>query len=189
MTCVAALHFAVAAGNKPISEILLNSKANINAVAENNVTPLTLAIIQNQQDMITLLTSNGAREVPDSVHPRGLHYLVLSKTFAVDTFISKSSSPSAVYVFKKSFTDNAILEKIASSGTTLSDVNEFGETALHLAVKAGDINIASLLLCHENGKKLIQVGDNNGWTPVHLAASLVVSSQRNLHVVLFFYQK
>ena len=68
------------------------------------------------------------------------------------------------------------LEKLlASNPSLLNEVDQFGQTILHIAAFEGHLSIVELLV--EQGAPL-STQDKNGWTPLHCA-----SSNRHLRVV------
>ena len=54
------LHLACFAGSLDAARLLIESGANVNAIALNGVRPLGFAVLQNHIDIVRLLLSNGA---------------------------------------------------------------------------------------------------------------------------------
>jgi ankyrin repeat protein len=55
-----ALHYAAAYDHKDVAELLLASKADVNARTERGFTPLHVAVYYGQRDLVALLLAHGA---------------------------------------------------------------------------------------------------------------------------------
>lgn len=80
---------------------------------------------------------------------------------------SARQSPSIFEAVKRGLLSE--VDRILSShSSSINDVDQFGQTPLHIAAFEGQVSISNLLI--SKGAS-ISTQDKNGWTPLHSAAS------------------
>ena len=138
-----ALHSAVCNGNLAIIRLLLDYRANINALDEDGRTPLAWAIIKSKIEVVQFLILKGARV--DTVNVRGNTPLIHSKSTEISRFLLEAGA-------------DGIIDHLSN----YADVG----TALHCAAKNGNCTTVALLLEH---KANINIRDKDGRTPLACA--------------------
>lgn len=154
----------------PLSEIEdalyqgANPDAFIKLTKDVHTTPFNAALDQGDADLMNLLAKNHAISTEES----GSLY---NNTMLMETVMSGNHAAIAV-----------VLKKHGS----LTEQNDFGDTALHIAVHKNDFDAANLLLIHMqqqkrtqnrlsglfSGKNLLDIKNKAGFTPHALAMHL-----------------
>lgn len=67
--------------------------------------------------------------------------------------------------------DVSQVQAALSAGSSLNQINEDGQNALHLAVDRGHDNIVNFLLKQSDAKSMLSQRDNDGFTPLHFACA------------------
>jgi ankyrin repeat protein len=171
------LHWAAVGGHKDVAELLLASKANVDAKANNGVTPLHWAAVEGHKDVAELLLAHGAEvnaKYSDGYTP--LHYaaanghkdvaeLLLANKAEVNAKDEHSQTPlhlAALYGYK-----DAVMEVLLANQADVNAKDYHGNTSLQLAAARGYKDMAELLLTN---KAEVNAKDNYGQTPLHVAA-------------------
>lgn len=150
-----------------IKNLIIESE-NVNYVSPNGQTALHVAAEHNRPDVIFLLSLFGASlDMEDLLHHTPLHIaLVNESSNAVKALLklgAKASMINGSYVplhFAISLKNEDIINSLIRDGFHLSnEKNYLGETALHFAIKNGDIRTANLLI--DNGHSLVVVTFNS----------------------------
>ncbi len=164
-----ALHFAALTGHAEIAELLLEHNADIAARSKHNgATPLHYAALYGHRKVIALLAERGAAiDVPDLHGVRPLQYARMrQRAQAIELLLSLGARPDDLFDAVNAG-DVARVQALIAAG---ANVNERGlsGTPLHLAVSAGMVGIAVMLI--DAGADLEAKGDPGGAHPLHLAA-------------------
>nr|CAH7737898.1 unnamed protein product [Callosobruchus chinensis] len=150
------LHYAAATGNLDTTSKLITLGAYTNILNNKGETPLHVACLQAQLAIAELLIKNGAN--------------INATDFSKET-----------PVFKAVRGGNRKLTKfILSKGAILNRYNIINEGLLHLSVIHDDIELAKLLLDHEEDPN--EFTNAEGTTPLHLATELNNSGMVSLLV-------
>jgi len=76
ITGYTALHWAAKKGNRDMTQILLDMKANVNIISNGGYTPLHLAAMSGNEDIVTMLLTSGAdANTRDYSGRQPIHYL------------------------------------------------------------------------------------------------------------------
>ena len=140
------LHIAATEGNVPISQILLNYNAAIDARDKWELTPLFLAIYEeplvlDRVPIVRLLLENGAD---------------------VDARNASGDTP----LHRAAFGEDEVVKLLLEHGAEVNAVNDAGETPLHKAVQYPEYEVVQELLRH-GGLKTVR--NSHGLTPVQIA--------------------
>ena len=187
------LHFATQKSDLQVMQLLLENKAQPNEKDKYGNTPLHMCIndsqwMENKEQFykkVQLLIDNGAKL--DEKNNSGKSPLKLAEKrgfWEILEFLRARSpeNPSDEELLVRAFFDasqqknkQAILESCLQQGVNINAVDEEGNTALHLAVDTGQIEVVQFLL--NNGAD-ITVKNNDGKTPLHCACEF---SKANKH--------
>lgn len=170
------LHHAVSLDKTNTTRLLLELGANPNT--KQSLPLICCASIYENLEITTLLVKYGANieEYHDQNTP--LFHVVRRKNFALaEFFCSKGANVNAEQ--KNSFSilfaaiiagDENVVDLLLKKGADILKKDDEGNTALHFAAGQGHDKIVSLLLQHEKGQILINEANQDGVTPLMLAA-------------------
>ena len=133
------LHIAVSTGHKALVELLLTSKADVNARDSGGDTPLHKA---TEKDVAELMLKHGANVNAENINIR--------------TPLHEAAERG----------NEEVVELLLASGANVNAKENNGQTALHFSVAPGCRHLAELLV--SNGAN-VNDGDSNDWTPFHAA--------------------
>uniref|UniRef100_A0A3Q2Y1Z6 Ankyrin 2 n=1 Tax=Hippocampus comes TaxID=109280 RepID=A0A3Q2Y1Z6_HIPCM len=183
------LHIAAHYGNVNVSTLLLNRGAAVDFTARNGITPLHVASKRGNTNMVLLLLDRGAQI--DAKTRVTLHVAAHCGHYRVTKLLlDKKANPNAralvcIHIghnvtachttLKYIFLSLSLLEWIHSPThcfihPTSPDVRNIrGETALHMAARAGQMEVVRCLL--RNGA-LVDAMAREDQTPLHIASRL-----------------
>uniref|UniRef100_A0A671RU72 Ankyrin-3-like n=1 Tax=Sinocyclocheilus anshuiensis TaxID=1608454 RepID=A0A671RU72_9TELE len=144
-----ALHVAAHCGHYKVAQVLVDKKANPNAKALNGFTPLHIACKKNRIKVMELLLKHGA-----SIQ-------AVTEVREQDFFFSEY----LLYICRACFTMHFDLNSLI----TLNGRNFRGETALHMAARAGQANVVKFLVA--NGAD-VDAKAKDDQTPLHISSRL-----------------
>jgi len=164
------LHFSVKNGDVETTRFLLKAKADIHAQDQRGLTPLGVAKLRKQGELIKLLRQNGASEnIFDTAYTgdysNAVTFLKTNKALALAT----NGAGVSVLEIAAGTGQADILNLLLKQGASAKYVNpRSGWTPLHLSAIENQTNTAALLIRH--GAK-VDVYNQHGMTPLHYAAA------------------
>ncbi|OGE58278.1 hypothetical protein PENARI_c001G12521 [Penicillium arizonense] len=175
---VTALHCAVYRGNEEMVDLLLASKANINAISKDGKTVLHIAGEQGHRKLVKLLLHRGANSRTASkegatalqlavgtTHDEATVPLLIKSRFDMD--VQNTVTGNTALHLAVELKRPRILAFLLEKGASMNILNRDGMTALQLACKTDNCEAASLLL--ERGTQL-ETRSSYGMTALHIAA-------------------
>jgi len=151
------LHWAAGCGRKPVVELLLANKAEVNAKGKDGETPLHLAANRGFMEVVEVLLANKAN------------------VNAKDDKYGQTPLHSAAQEGNKT-----VVELLLANKANVNAKDNKGQTALHLAAKEGDKTtqvgrkeVVDVLLAN---KADVNAKTDEGWTPLHWAVVVVGNS-------------
>jgi ankyrin repeat protein len=181
-----ALHFSALNGNVGMTNSLCSHHANPNAQSETGDTPLHLAIRRSMLGFryndyriygeyavedLSEFTDPGSEEffeILDQIDETRVRLVdVLLSTVSIDVNLAnhEGDCPLHMLPFRKGCASEIAL-KLIEKGAEISKLNNKGQTCLHLACKAGNVNIVRILA--DRGCS-ITLKDIYGLSPLHYA--------------------
>jgi ankyrin repeat protein len=184
------LQNAIKGGQLDDVRLLLENGMDVNKSFNDGVTPLHVAIINNQENIAAMLLQAGAKvDAPDSTTlATPLHMAALyGRVGIAELLIKKNADVNAVMKFDitplqvaTQFNQPQIVEILINNKADINHVDQEGFTALHFAAQNGDETIARLLIDHrakvnvrDKTKKATPLNiavENNHPTIAHLLA-------------------
>ncbi|KAJ5163243.1 uncharacterized protein N7500_005073 [Penicillium coprophilum] len=175
---VTPLHCAVYRGNEEMVELLLNSKANINAACKDGQTVLHMAAEQGHRKLIRLLLHRRVKSKKANQQGETALQLAIGTTHdeATVPFLIKSRFDMDL---QNTVTGNTALHRavelrrprilafLLEKGANMNVLNRVGMTALQLACKTDNCEAVSLFL--ERGAQL-EIRSSLGLTALHISA-------------------
>lgn len=172
------LHCAVYRGNEEMVELLLNSKANINATCKDGKTVLHIAAEQGHRKLIRFLLHRRVKSrkadqqgetalqlAVGTTHDEATVPLLIKSRFDMDvqnTVTGNTALHRAVELKRP-----RILAFLLEKGANMNVLNRDGMTALQLACKTDNCEAVSLFL--ERGAQL-EIRSSYGATALHISA-------------------
>ncbi len=175
---VTPLRLAAAAGNKEVTELLLASKAEVNARTSDGTTPLHMAAANGHKDVVELLLANKADsnakdtngETPLQLAVAGNHADVAQALLKdnPDLVFSKDGGGATPLLLAAAKGNKEVAELLLASKAEVNTRASNGRTPLHMAAANGHKDLVELLLANKadpNAK------DTSGKTPLELAVA------------------
>lgn len=180
---------AIKAGQVDDVQVLIHNGADVNQTFEKGITPLHLAIINDQENIAKILIESGARisTADTNTNATPLHMAALyGRLNIASLLIEKGADVNAIMKFNitplqvaTQFNQPKIVELLLKSNTTKVDLaDQDGFTALHFAAQNGNEDIAKMLLDRganvnaqdktKNATPLMIASENNHPKVVHL---------------------
>ena len=162
------LHLAAANGDVATTKILLDAKADWREQDRRGLSPLAVARLRNQPDVVQTLRERGATEnIFDVAYVGG-------EAMAIQLLKQDKSLALATNAMGLSVVDIAagtgqveLLKRLLDSGASSERAGGFeSQTPLHLAATYNQTNTARLLI--RRGAK-VNADDRSGFTPLHVA--------------------
>jgi len=163
------LHLAAANGDAATTKILLDAKANWREQDRRGLSPLGVARLRNQPDVVQTLRERGATEnIFDVSYVGGeamaIQLLKQDKSLALAT----NAMGLSVAAIAAGTGQVEALKRLLDSGASSECAGGFErQTPLHLAAIYNQTNTARLLI--RRGAK-VNADDRSGFTPLHVAA-------------------
>jgi ankyrin repeat protein len=169
------LHFAVEFGQKEITELLLDKKADVNAKTAFGFTPLHFAALKGRKDLTEILISKKCKLdikntfgitpvfVAASFGHVDVMELLFSKGINMDT--KGKNGMTLMHAAALGGSVTAVL-KLIEKGVDVNAQNIFGKSALHFAAAEGHKGVVELLAAK---KADINIKSLDGKTPFNMA--------------------
>jgi ankyrin repeat protein len=150
------LHLAAKHGNEIITKMLIDNRADVNKRNIRSNTPLSLLAVCNEDEQLPE-HSDITRMLLQAMSPDAVNARAQDSRTTLDwAFHQKNKDIVKLLLEFKSI--------------NLSSTFTNGCNALILAVFNGWEDVVETILSMNEGKKLVNVTDNAGWTPLHYAA-------------------
>ena len=163
------LHLAAANGDVATTKILLDAKADWHEQDRRGLSPLGVARLRNQPDVVQTLREQGATENIFDVAYLGGEAMA-SQLLKRDKSLALATNAMGLSVVDIAAGTGqvAVLQRLLDSGASSERTGGFeSQTPLHLAAIYNQTNTAKLLI--RRGAK-VNADDQSGFTPLHVAA-------------------
>jgi ankyrin repeat protein len=180
------LHWAMATSNVTAARFLLSKGANPNVADRNGATPLHVAaccasttdviklILETKKVDINVRDKNGQTALLYAVRGNRVDNVDYLLENGADPAIHDENGDTPVHLAAAAVNkDSAILDLllVTEKKIDIDERNNAGMTALHMAFRESNFNAARFLLSKGANPN---VADENGLTPLHLAANFVI---------------
>ncbi|EDS35491.1 ANKTM1 [Culex quinquefasciatus] len=181
------LHCAAIFDRPDLVEYLVQEGADLNALDQENRSPLLLAASRGGWRTVMVLIRLGANISLKDANCRNVIHLIITNGGHLDEFAHEvSGTPSEFYFLQLlNAKDNTgcsplhyasrdghiqSLQHLIRFGASINVKNKYNESPLHFAARYGHINSLRQLLDSEKGIFIINEGDGEGLTPLHIAS-------------------
>lgn len=181
------LHCAAIFDRPDLVEYLVQEGADLNALDQENRSPLLLAASRGGWRTAMVLIRLGANISLKDANCRNVIHLIITNGGHLDEFAHEvSGTPSEFYFLQLlNAKDNTgcsplhyasrdghiqSLQHLIRFGASINVKNKYNESPLHFAARYGHINSLRQLLDSEKGIFIINEGDGEGLTPLHIAS-------------------
>lgn len=168
---------AIKAGEMQDVVTLIKSGLDVNEAFSDGITPLHVAVINNQEQIATLLIENGAKVnvVDTSTSATPLHLAALyGREEIAKLLVQKGADINASMRFgitplmvAAQFKQTPLIQLLLDKKANINYADQEGYTALHFAAENGDATIAQMLLTH--GANVHLKDKTNQATPLAVA--------------------
>ncbi len=171
-----ALHYASACNILSSVKDLIKLKKNTDPVDKLNITPLGLAAVSGNIDVVKELLASGSKVNHASLEGRtALHYAagyghanIVAVLLAAGAIVDQADKNGETALYKAAKNRQAdVLRLLIAARATVNVTTSNGESPLYVAAKEGNIEEVKILL--DAGAPVDQVA-NNGATPLYIAA-------------------
>ncbi|KAG8225856.1 hypothetical protein J437_LFUL004786, partial [Ladona fulva] len=178
------IHCAAMFDHVDMVEYLVKEGANVNAVDKEKRSALLLAASHGAWRTVHALLNNGADIcLRDKNQHNALHLIILNGGRLEDFLNQDSAGCSPLhYACRDGYIRS--LANLIRLGACVNIKNNKNESALHFAARYGRYHIAWQLLDSEKGTFIINEGNGEGMTPLHIA-----SQQGHMRVVQLLLNK
>jgi len=145
---VTALHFAAESGKVGAVEYLLSQKLDVNAKRADGSTALHTAALRGDVATMKLLIKLGA-----------------------DAAARSNDKSTALHFAAAGAAKDAVKYLVEEAGAKVEEAKEGGETAVHLAARAGDVDFLEFLVSREVGAN-VRATREDGATALHVACEM-----------------
>lgn len=176
LTPEAILQLAIKNGKLEEVDSVISNGLNVNFSYADAITPLHLAVIHNQEEILALLLQKGAKtDLKDNTtQATPLHFAALyGRANLAKMLIQHGADVNARMRFDitpllvaAQFKQPQVIEILLQNGADIKQADQEGFTALHFAAQNNDEVSALMLINH---KAPINVPDKSGATPFKIA--------------------
>ncbi|XP_046573761.1 transient receptor potential cation channel subfamily A member 1 homolog isoform X1 [Haliotis rubra] len=181
------LHLAVENGHSEITHLCVKKGANVNQSRSDGLFPLHLAVVSGKIDIIRHLVDKGAIiDASNDMQTTPLHKaaqfnrvraakLLLRRGANIECLDKDNDTPLLIAAMYGHVETVVMLVK---KGADIDATNLKEKTAVYVAAEEGNLSVLQSLLSVPEMQCLINWGDRDGNTPLHIAAQ-----KKNLHIV------
>ena len=163
------LHCAVGTRHKDVVELLLASRAEVNAKGTNGGTPLHMAAVGGFKEVVELLLVNEAEVNAKNIHGKTpLHYAALNGHKAVMELLLAHGAEFNVHDAAAGGDLEKVKALLKDNPDLVSSKDTNGWTPLHWAAAIDHNDVAELLLAN---KAEVNATDTDGETPLHMVVA------------------
>ncbi|XP_046335737.2 transient receptor potential cation channel subfamily A member 1 homolog isoform X1 [Haliotis rufescens] len=181
------LHLAVENGHSEITHLCVQKGANVNQSRSDGLFPLHLAVVSGKIDIIRHLVDKGAIiDASNDMQTTPLHKaaqfnrvraarLLLRRGANIECLDKDNDTPLLIAAM---YGHVETVEMLVKKGADVDATNLKEKTAVYVAAEEGNLSVLQSLLSVPEMRNLINWGDRDGNTALHIAAQ-----KKNLHVV------
>ncbi|WP_258018655.1 ankyrin repeat domain-containing protein, partial [Brachyspira hampsonii] len=172
-----AMNSPIESSRNDMIKLLIENKANINVEDSNGLSPLTIAVMNNDVELTKLLIANkanlsvvtkdGESLIEYAINNDNVDLLQILVENGADINYAGISSYTPLMIAAKSGAEN-ITRILLTQKVDLNAVDKYGDTALHIASGYSKLPIVRMLL---EKKPNLNIQDQDGDTPLHKAVN------------------
>ncbi|WP_028330041.1 ankyrin repeat domain-containing protein [Brachyspira alvinipulli] len=172
-----AMNSPIESSRNDMINLLIENKANINVEDSNGLSPLTVAVMNNDTELTKLLIANkanlsvvtkdGESLIEYAINNDNVDLLQILVEAGADINYAGISSYTPLMIAAKSGAEN-IARILLSQKVDLNAVDKYGDTALHIAAENSKLPIVRMIL---EKKPNLNIQNQNGDTPLHKAVN------------------
>lgn len=172
-----AMNSPIESSRNDMIKLLIENKANINIEDSNGLSPLTIAVMNNDVELTKLLIANkanlsivtkdGESLIEYAINNDNVDLLQVLVEAGADINYAGISSYTPLMIAAKSGAEN-ITRILLTQKADLNAVDKYGDTALHIASEYSNLPIVRMLL---EKKPNLNIQNQNGDTPLHKAVN------------------
>ena len=172
-----AMNSPIESSRTDMIKLLIENKANVNKEDSNGISPLTIAVMNNDVELTKLLIANkanlsivtkdGESLIEYAINNDNVDLLQVLVEAGADINYAGISSYTPLMIAAKSGAEN-IARILLTQKVDINAVDKYGDTALHIASEYSNLPIVRMLL---EKKPNLNIQDQNGDTPLHKAVN------------------